>query len=81
MSIKKIKTFQDLIDSAGGMVHVAAALDIGQDAVYAWPRGNGIPSKHWAKLMELYQLEPQDLFEINQQIQAENESSRSKKQD
>jgi len=80
MSIKKRKKMSDLIEQAGGMVHLAASLDIGQNAVFGWIARKGIPLCYWPEIIRIYGLDPQDLLDINQQIWADNASKGRKKQ-
>lgn len=70
MSTKKIKNISELFERAGGMVHVAAALNIGQNTIYSWIARNGIPVTHWPDLIEKYAVSPEELLNINKQIWA-----------
>lgn len=79
MSTKKVRNWEDFVQMAGGLVHIAAALNVGQDAVWNWPRRKGIPIEHWPRLMSVYKLESQELLEINQGIWAKNGYQKNKR--
>lgn len=67
----KIKTLEKLIDHAGGTGRIATALGLHQSSVECWHRlTDGIPHKHWDKLISFFGVSAEELHVINLGIYA-----------
>lgn len=70
-STKRIKCIDDIYDLGGGTMKLAIALDVTQNAVWNWKQA-GVPRKHWPALVEMFDLNPSDLYEIDEDIRNES---------
>lgn len=63
---KLIKTYDDLIEAAGGSLELAHSLGLkSQDAVLVW-KYRGIPGKYWGHLIRKYGVKADTLCTISE---------------
>lgn len=67
MSRINIKHMEDVYEIGGGVMRIAADLEVHSRTVERW-REFGIPDKFWDKLHKLYGITPFELFRLNAKI-------------
>jgi hypothetical protein len=65
--MESIKSIAEFIDIAGGEASLAASLHRHQASITRW-RSKGIPIDCWSKLISMYDITPDELFAINENI-------------
>ena len=71
MAKRKISTWNDFLEITGGSKPVSQVVGIERQSVLDWKAGRkGIPLDHWRKLMSAFGLTTEELFAVNENIQA-----------
>lgn len=71
MAQRKVKTWDDLLAVAGTSKQLAQVVGLERQSVLEWKAGRkGIPIDHWRKLMSAFGLTAEELFAVNENIQA-----------
>jgi hypothetical protein len=71
MAKGKINTWEKFLEITGGSKPVSHLVGIERQSVLDWKSSRkGIPLDHWRKLMSAYGLTADELFAVNENIQA-----------
>ena len=65
--METIRSISEFIKLAGGDAAIAASLKVHQVSISRW-KSCGIPVDYWKKLNELYDITPDELFNMNVDI-------------
>lgn len=71
MAKRKVVTWDAFLEVTGGSKPISNVVGIERQSVLDWKAGRkGIPVDHWRKLMSAFGLTAEELFAVNENIQA-----------